>query len=348
MRFFLSILLLAFAAGEAGAADALRVEVEFFEGEQSTPSNRATVHSAGRWVRIEQQPSEGTAPPIFLYRGDQDRIYSIVESARRYVTLERRMLAVLGAGRGSAARAVDEQLGSVPVDQQRAFGHLLGASSLRASGASGLNGANDAKTALRIERLPGEGRVAGIDCRNVLLERAGRPLAKGCIADWATVGLEPADVEVFRDLAGLTHSAMGARLPMPIELVPGQPLDLVVQFGGFPLAFERVGQAPEASAIRVAAVERVTVPDSLFEVPADFTASSGMAGLARFASLFKPSASAPTTASAEQAVPAAMDPAAEPGFEAASIADTRPPPRRSTPRRTPNPYRSISLFDDPD
>jgi hypothetical protein len=95
----------------------------------------------------------------------------------------------------------------------------------------------------------------------------------------------------------------------------------------------------------VASVERVSVADALFEVPAGFTASSGMAGLARFASLFKSSAS--TGASASVA-PAAMDPAADTQMEPSAVADTGPRPQRSAPRRAPNPYRSISLFDDPE
>src|SRR5690606_28006580 len=88
---------------------------------------------------------------------------------------------------------------------------------------------------LVVSRTGASGSVSGIACERVELSRGRRLLAEGCIADWDAVGLAPEDVEVFRSLADLVRNATGSRMPIPIELVPGQPLDLVVQFGGLPL-----------------------------------------------------------------------------------------------------------------
>jgi len=335
-------------AGRARAADAIRIEVEFFEGDSASASNRATVWTSDRRVRIEQRPSGGAAsPPVFLYRGDEDLLFSVDRGARSFVRIERRTLDLLGGGARSARGAVARQLDAVPEDQQRAFGHLLG---------TGPIDATKPEAPLVVAPMPGSGSVAGFPCRRVALRRATRLLAEGCVADWATVGLAPEDVEVFRALARLTRDAMGGRAPIPIELVPGQPLDLVVQLGGFPLAFERAGRAREASAIRVASVERVDADAALFAVPSGFTPRSPLAGLAGLPGFFAKGAAAPARSPA--AVPAAPDPAyseATPSPHASDAAAKRlatdsaaapPRPASASPRRAVPPFRTISLFGD--
>ena len=354
-----ALALVSLPGSESTAAEAIRIEVEFFEDGREEPVNRATVWTSDRRVRIEQRAAgEAAPPPVFIYRGDQDLLLSVSERERSFVKLERRMLSLLGGGTSGARPEVDAQLGGLPQDQQRAFGYLLGASAL------------DPKRPddpLVVTREQERSSVAVHPCTRVNLSRSGSLLAQGCVADWDTVGLTPDDVEVFRSLAHLAHDAMGSRLPIPIETVPGQPLDLVVQFGGFPLAFERAGNAREASAIRVASVERVPAEDSLFEAPAGFTPRAGMSGLAGLASLLKPSstggraslgATAPGSAAA---VPAALDPAADPDELSASDAASKSAPgvddstnatradrRLGAVRRMPKPYPSISLFEDPE
>jgi hypothetical protein len=289
-------------ASIANAGDGMRVEVEFFEDGAEAPTNRATVWTSGRRVRIEQvRAAAGADSPTFIYRGDQNLLYSIAHGARSYVRLEPRMLSLLAGQTRVARREVSDGLEGLPQDQQRAFGHLLGVSKIDP---------RRPEAPLVVTRSGEVDEVAGFACRRVTLSRSNRLLARGCVADWEVVGLTPADVEVFRSLASLVHDAVGSRAPIPVELVPGQPLDLVVQFGGFPLAFERVGDARSASAIRVASVEKVVASDSDFEVPPGYGARTGMAGIASFASLF--SARGGTS---RAAMPAAPDPAA---FEADS------------------------------
>ncbi len=333
----------------AHAAEVIRIEVEFFEGGNETPVNRATVLTSQRRVRVEQRsPGAANPPPVFIYRGDQDRLYSVVEHARSYVAIERQMLERLGSGARSARREVDRQLDGVPKDQQRLFGHWLGASQLDP---------NRPEDPLIVGRSDEMDTVAGYACRRVTLSRSSRVLAAGCVADWQTVGLTPEDVDVFRSLALLARDAMASRSPIPKELVPGQPLDLIVQLGGFPVFFERAGQVAGDNSIRVASVERIAADDSLFEVPAGFTARTGMAGLMGFSSLL----AMPGRAAASAPGPAAIDSAHESieRSEGASsptpIAATAPAraPDEATPRRTPRarwtpkPYRSIGLFEEP-
>jgi hypothetical protein len=333
----------------ARAAEVIRIEVEFFEGGNETPVNRATVLTSQRRVRVEQRsPGAVNSPPVFIYRGDQDRLYSVVEQARSYVAIERQMLERLGSGTRSAHREVDLQLDGVPKDQQRLFGHWLGASQLDP---------NRPDDPLIVKRSDEMDTVAGYACRRVTLSRSSRVLASGCVADWQTVGLTPEDVEVFRSLAMLARDAMASRSPIPKELVPGQPLDLIVQLGGFPVFFERAGHVAGDNSIRVASVERIAADDSLFEVPVGFTARTGMAGLASFASLLAmPSRGAPPSAG-----PASIDSAADPvevaapastptsiaAAEPAAVRDAARPRPVSRARWTPKPYRSISLFEDP-
>lgn len=297
----------AIASVEATASDphgrvtrggTIRFELEFFAGGAEQPVSRATVFASGRRLRIEQQRA-GSAAPVFIYRGDRNRLYSISETTRSYVELEPELLAKLDGSRTrDARREVDDGLAALPQDQQRAFGHLLGIESL------------DPKRPgepLMVSRTGGVGTVSNIACDRVELSRGRRLLATGCIADWKTVGLAPEDIEVFRSLAALVNDATGSRLPLPIEMVPGQPLDLVVQFGGLPLVFERAGQARGASAIRVASVEWIEGGDALYEVPEGFAVRRGTTGLASLARLLAPSAGA-SRASRATAVPAAPAP----------------------------------------
>jgi hypothetical protein len=337
----------------ARAAEVIRIEVEFFEGGNETPVNRATVLTSQRRVRVEQRsPGAVNSLPVFIYRGDQDRLYSIVEQARSYVVIERQMLERLGSGTRSARREVDLQLDGVPKDQQRLFGHWLGASQLDP---------NRPDDPLVVKRSDEMDTVAGYACRRVTLSRSSRVLAAGCVADWQTVGLTPEDVEVFRSLALLARDAMASRSPIPKELVPGQPLDLIVQLGGFPVFFERAGHVAGDNSIRVASVERIAADDSLFEVPTSFTARTGMTGLMGFSSLL----SMPSRGTAQSTGPAAIDstadplegtaPVSNPTSSPTSIAADAPPAIRDEPRPrpvsrarwTPKPYRSISLFEDP-
>ncbi len=326
----------------AGADDVVRIEVEFFEGDDPSPVNRATVFTSQRRVRVEQRGADpANPPPVFVYRGDQDRLYSIVDPARTYVMLERAMLDRLGAGPRLARSEIDRQLEGVPRDQQRLYGHLLGTSSLDPS---------KPEDPLVVARTGELDTASGFPCRRATISRSGRLLARGCIADWDVVGLAPADADAFRSLALLARDAMASRSPVPKELVPGQPLDLIVQLGGMPIHFERAGDFPGASSVRVTSVERMPAQDALFEVPAGYTARTGLTGLAGFASLLsRPArAAAPAAVAPSETAPAAMDP----GFDA-EPADDRDEAvvvqRAPTPasRWMPRPYRSISLFGDP-
>ncbi|MEZ4331757.1 MAG: hypothetical protein R3F35_08375 [Myxococcota bacterium] len=289
-----SILLLSLAArGETPASEAsgtIRFEIEFFAGDPEHPVSRAMVFASGRRLRIEQR-RDGAPAPVFVYRGDRGRLYSISDSTRSYVQLEPALLAALGGSSARGARReVDDGLAALPQDQQRAFGHLLGVASLDPK---------HPEEPLVVSRTGGTDAVSGIGCERVELTRGGRLLAEGCIAEWRSVGLTPEDVEVFRSLAELVRNATGSRQPLPIEMVPGQPLDLVVQFGGLPLVFERAGRAREASAIRVASVERIAGGEALYEVPDGFAQRRGLSGLAGLASLLSP------RRDAARAVPAA-------------------------------------------
>lgn len=359
----------------SGRAEMIRIEVEFFAGGDPAPVNRATVHVSDRRVRVEQRGAEGSAPaPVFLYRGDQDRLYSVVDSARTYVMLERKMIEQLGGGRGGAGmarREVDRQLEGIPQDQARLYGHLLGSSSLDPS---------RPEDPLVIARTGERSTAAGYACQRATIHRSGRLLAAGCVADWDAVGLTPEDVEVFRSLALLARDAMASRSPMPKELVPGQPLDLIVQLGGFPVHFERAGAAAGDSAVRVASIERISVDDALFEVPPGYAARTGMAGLMGFANLLARPARAPARTAQDSAALATRAPAQR-GFATAGPSRGSPGPaaiaggeafeervassdlanaqvaaesaqsprsaaRPASPRQAPRPYRSIGLFGD--
>lgn len=308
-------------APAAEAADGFRVDVEFFEEQGDAPSHRATVWVSGRRVRIEQQrPGGESASPTFVYRGDRDRLYSIADAARSYVELEPMLLSLLVGQTRVARREVSGSLENLPQDQGRAVGHLLGVAQIDPK---------RPEDPLVVTRTGEVDTVAGLACRRVTLTRSGRPLARGCVADWESVGLTPADVEVFRSLASLARDAAGSPTPIPVELVPGQPLDLVVQFGGFPLAFERVGKAAGSSAIRVAAVEQVALEEARFEVPQGYAARSGLSGIASLAGLLSiqsgpPHPAVPTAddAGEGEALPAAMDPAADPAGTPASAASS--------------------------
>jgi hypothetical protein len=63
---------------------------------------------------------------------------------------------------------------------------------------------------------------------------------------------------------------MGASELTPLEIVPNQPLDVLVQFDGFPLYLKTQSGGKQRSEIRVVKAEHLVPNESLFEVPVGY------------------------------------------------------------------------------
>jgi len=74
---------------------------------------------------------------------------------------------------------------------------------------------------------------------------------------------------------------MGARGLTPMEIVPNQPLDLLVQLDGFPLTYEREADGRLGSAIKVSSAEKLDAEDDLFEVPEGYVLRDAFAAFIR-------------------------------------------------------------------
>ncbi len=287
----------AVALGDPASAESLeavRIEIDFFEDGSAEPMNHATVWTAGRRLRVEQSvPGQLAKRATFIYRGDEDLIVSVSERDRSYTRVRRQMISALAQETRGPRREVDAQLRALPNDQRKAFERLIGVSR---------QDPGMARKPVRIDRADGGASVAGFDCFQVVLSRDDRPFGTACVAPWERLGMKPSDVEIFRSLANFQRDALGARALTPMELVPDQPLDLIVQFGGLPLSFERSVGGRERSAIRVTSVERVAAAASLFEAPAGYARRDGVRALlshlgsSRSAPAASPAAPAPSAA----------------------------------------------------
>lgn len=332
-----AMLAAAFLTGQARASNEMtRFEIDFFQNGSSEPMNQATIWISARRVRIEQRRSNAIEKgPVLVYRGDKDQVLSISDRDREYSQIDRRMLRLLGM-RSPGARsrtmksAVDAQLKGLPGDQRVALERVLGISREDAV-------ASPLIVAHETERSS----VAGIDCTRVVMTRAEKPVGDACVASWDQVGLKQADIEVFRALANFQRDALGARGVTPVEFVPDQTFDLIVQFDGFPLSFRRIVDDDERSAIRVRSIEHGPPDDALFSAPSGYARRAGYSAFLKHLSSSGSGSGSKSTAL--DSTKDATSRSAKPTQPTASPAPTKRGSallRREPPRR----YHSISLF----
>ncbi len=256
----------------ARAEKTVRLEVDFFGPAGGVPINHATVWLSKRRLRIEQrQAGLRVGGPALIYRGDQDRFISVDSRSRTYAMVDRDLLTSVGKQIQAARIEVSQQLGALPSDQRAAFERLLGVSA----------------SAPDVSREPvlvtAEGvieEVGGLECSRVRLERDEQTVGRACVTPWQDVGMDRIDMDVLRQLGNFQRELMGARGLTPMELVPNQPLDLLVQFGGFPLYFERITRRGTSSSIRVVEVAHEEAARSVFEPPASYELRAGFQSFA--------------------------------------------------------------------
>jgi hypothetical protein len=246
----------------AGSDPGWRIEVGLRDGRRH---EQATVFVVGRRVRIEQRtPGETSPAHVLIYRGDEDRFLSIDPRARAYVEIDRTLITAAGVPRLAARREVDGRLERLPPSMGAALERLLG---IRETGPA------LAEHPIEVRAVEGTDRVGPLTCRKRLLVRAGAPLAAVCVTAWEEVGIAPRDLDVFRRLANFQRELMGAAELTPLELVPGQSFELLVQFDGFPLYLRGVG-GPLRGEIRVTRVEPVAADAVSFGPPAGYAERS--------------------------------------------------------------------------
>jgi hypothetical protein len=241
----------------------IQIDVEFRGGGRL---ERARVWVSDRRIRIEQQtPALRRASHVLIYRGDEDRFLSLDPRTRAYVEVDRELIVAAGTPSLAARREVDGQLGRLPRAQHAALERLLGVRE---------DGAVVAESPVRIRDVDGTDHVGEFSCRKRELVRGSVRLAELCVTEWSAVGIGPADLEVFRQLANFQRELMGSRDLTPLELVPNQPLDLLVQFDGFPLYLRGIDGSPLRGEVRVTSLRRIAATSDLFGIPSDYTARS--------------------------------------------------------------------------
>lgn len=330
--------LLSLVSSVAHAGDAVQFEIEFFENGATQPMNVATVWTSGRNVRIQQRaPDAIVSGPALIYRGSDGKILSVSNTTQTFAQIERELISFLGANTRSARREVETQLNGLPKDQKKAFERLLGVSR---------QNPKMANKPIHVQRTGESDAVAGFGCENAILTRADKQIGRACIAPWNRLGITQSDMEVFRELANFQRDALGNQKLTPLEIVPNQPLDLIVQFGGLPMSFERSVNGAPRSEIRVRSVKFIASSDALFRAPSDYTERTGMASFLAFLKpQSAPSPSAPVapvspTSSSSASVPAAPAPNAI-STSGRQRVDTSTSQAAPTPRRRPTPAKRI-------
>ncbi|MCA9501725.1 MAG: hypothetical protein H6748_14705 [Spirochaetaceae bacterium] len=341
----LLVLLALLMASAVRAEETLRFELEFFEHGEAQPILEATIWSAGRRVRIEQR-SPGAVDPgaALLFRGDRDRLYGISDRTRSYVDVERDLLARLSESHRRARHEASSQLAGLPSDQRKALERMLGVSRQEV---------DRIEEPVVVTRSGVRDEFSGFACERVALHRAERLLGEACIASWEQIGLEPSDFEVFRVLANFQRDAMGTPGNTPLELVPDQPLDLISQFDGLPLRFERRVDGRPRSAILLRRVTREAYDADRFEPPPAYVRRTGPSALMALAAMARPEPPGASPSAAESPAPPGPASPAWTGDDEeetlASGAASAPASRRTRPARparryAPPPGASIRLF----
>ena len=254
---------LLWAAASPAAGDGVRMEWQFSKlGSETEATEQATIWISERRVRVEQESRTRTdAKHVLIYHGDQDVLYSLDDSSRAYVRIDRPMIEAMGARVKAARREIDARLSRLPPAQRVMALRFLGAME------PDKPMVETPTTAHPTERRE---RIAGYECSVKRLMRDQRKAGEVCVAEWKEVGVEQRELAVFRRLANLQRDMIGAESLTPLELVPNQPLDILVQFDGFPLRFVNVQNGEATAEVLVRAVERVDVPAALFAIPESY------------------------------------------------------------------------------
>lgn len=273
LRLLLRAAFVATLALPASAVEVMRVEVQFLDAVRGDSSQHAMLTFAPRLLRVDQYSNLAQKMPhTLIYRGDRDVVYSIDGGDNAYIAVDRGLIAAFGLELQAARREMETVMRRLPDDQRKTGERLTG---LEVADDDGKAGAalwvrDEGSTVKRLGRM----------CRKVTLWRAQTQVAAGCVVPWSSMGIEPRDVDVFRQLANFQREVMGAEGLTPLEVVPDQPLDILVQLDGFPLELSRRQGGKLVSAIRVVKAEKAHVPASTFEVPQGFAVRPGFEFLA--------------------------------------------------------------------
>ena len=257
----------------ASAEDVMRVEVQFLDAKRGDATQQALLTIAPQKLRIDQYTNLGDkAQHTLIYRGDRDVIYSLDSSDRAFIEIDRQLITILGKELHAARREMEMLLRRLPDDQRKSGERIIG---LEVTDEDGL-----ARATLRVRDDGATVKRLGRDCRKVSLWRGDIQVAAACIVPWRSVGIGPRDLDVFRQLANFQREIMGAGGLTPLEVVPDQPLDLLVQFDGFPMEFSRKVKGKLVSAIRVTKMAKSKARKGTFEVPANYALRPGFEFLA--------------------------------------------------------------------
>lgn len=250
-------------AASAVEAKSARIEVEVTGKRKDEPAREHfTVWMSGRRVRIEARtPGEKQAPHVLIYRGDRDRFYSIDTRKQAYLEVNRDVISAFSTTMVAARREVDGQIQRLPEDQHFAMESFLGMRKLKKP-------RSDAP--IQLLGLAAQDRVGDFECRKSEVRRGMRKVGEICTVPWAEVGIHEEDLVVFRQLANFQRELMGARELTPLEFVPNQPLDIMVQLDGFPLYLKKMVKGEVTSEIKVLSAKRSVPDQGLYEVPDDY------------------------------------------------------------------------------
>lgn len=273
----------------AQASEVAKFEVEFFDHGSSEVMNYVTVWVSARRVRIEQRRNSDDSAPVLIYRGDLGRFFSVRSRARIYSEFRRHQLTKRALEIKMTRLAIAQQLNALPGDQRRAFEDLLGITQL-------LPEVVETPTIVTSDNVVE--MIAGFECTRATLTRGGVVTGKTCAVPWNKLGLTQVDMEVFRELGNFIREIMEVRGLTPLEFVPIQPLDLLVQFDGFPLYFRHIVDDRARSIIQVKGIEMLPLNESLFEVPENYARRGGHRAFLSHLGLGKPSASPASPAGA--------------------------------------------------
>jgi len=269
----LAVSMVVLVAAPVLAIEVMRVEVQFLDAVRGDASQHALLTIAPQLLRIDQYTNVGNKPPhTLIYRGDRDVILSIDGSDQAYIEVDRGLIAAFGLELQAARREMEGVLQRLPDDQRKTTEHIVG---LEAQAEDG-----KAKAAMRVRDEGSTVKRLGRSCRKVTLWRADTQVAAGCVVTWRSMGITPRDLDIFRQLANFQREVMGAAGLTPLEVVPDQPLDILVQLDGFPMELARRKGGKLVSAIRVTRVQKMRVPASTFEVPQGYAVRPGFEFLA--------------------------------------------------------------------
>jgi len=202
-----------------------------------------------------------TPEGALIFRADQRAAFMVNDAKRSFHKMTPQTMQQMRAGVDAALEQMRQQMQSLPPEQRKMIEERMGQAGMAGGGP---------RTSQITYRKTGANETFGKwRCDTVEQLIDGRRTGEFCMARLDALGLTPADVKPFSDLAAFMQEGMGNAMG-PRGAFDFARLSDTVGYQGFPVHVSIFNGQTKVQETTTRSVERTAVPGSTFEVPAGY------------------------------------------------------------------------------